>query len=257
MDIDVKDPKVVRWVLAVLVILVILPVYFFTSVLPVTYPARRAEIGQLEARHQALSRDLEKARLLVRNLARVEKEYETLHEQWSVAQMLLPQKNEMPSLLRKVTAAGSQSGVEFQLFKPQAPVAREFYAENPIQVKVHGGYHQTGVFLSRLANLNRIVNVSGLALKGLDKQEKQPFTVEAAMTLTAYTLESGGPSTAEPSAENDRLARAPERSNDPSAADEASGQAASTAGRTTLSKIKSVAGKAAQSSAGGASAGVR
>ena len=189
MDIDVKDPKVVRWLLAVLVILVLVPVYFFTTVLPVTYKARGAEIAKLEARHQELGRDLEKARLLVRNLARVEKEYQILHEQWAVAQLLLPQKNEMPALLRKVTAAGSQSGVEFQLFKPGPPVAREFYAENPVEVKVQGGYHQFGIFLSRLANLNRIVNVGNLKLKGLDKQTEQPYVVEASMTISAYTLE--------------------------------------------------------------------
>jgi len=193
MDIDIKDPKIVRWLLAVLVILVLLPVYFFTTALPVTYKARRTEIAKLQARDQELSRDLEKARLLVRNLSRVEKEYQALHEQWSVAQMLLPLKNEIPALLRKVTAAGSQSGVEFQLFKPGSPVPREFYAENPVEVKVQGDYHQTGMFLSRLANLNRIVNVGNLKLKGLDnKQEDHPGTVEASMTLTAYTLEGAG-----------------------------------------------------------------
>lgn len=207
MDIDVKDPKVIRWVVATLVILVLVPVYFFTAVLPVTYPARSAEIAKLEARHQELSRDLEKARLLVKNLDRVEKEYEILHEQWEVAQMLLPQTNEMPSLLRKITAAGQQSGVDFQLFKPKPVVAREFYSENPIEVKVHGGFHQTGVFLSRLANLNRIVNVSELKLKGLDKQDEQPYVVEAAMTITAYTQKAGSaPTTAEPT--QDKLAAA-------------------------------------------------
>ncbi len=193
MDIDVRDPKVIRWLLAVLVILILVPAYFFTSVVPFTWQARHAEIAKLDARHQELSRDLEKARLLVRNLARVEKEYQILHEQWSVAQMLLPQKNEIPVLLRKVTAAGSQSGVDFQLFRPQPPVPREFYAENPVEVKIQAGYHQTGVFLSRLANLNRIVNVSNLKLKGLDKQEDQPFTVETSMILTAYTLEGAAP----------------------------------------------------------------
>jgi type IV pilus assembly protein PilO len=193
MDIDIKDPKIVRWLLAVLVILVLVPVYFFTTALPVTYKSRRTEIAKLQARDQELSRDLEKARLLVRNLSRVEKEYQALHEQWSVAQMLLPLKNEIPALLRKVTAAGSQSGVEFQLFKPGSPVPREFYAENPVEVKVQGDYHQTGMFLSRLANLNRIVNVGNLKLKGIDsKQEDHPGTVEASMTLTAYTLEGAG-----------------------------------------------------------------
>jgi len=205
MDIDVKDPKVVRWLVAALVILVVVPIYFMTTLVPFTYVARKDEIAQLEERHQKLSRDLEKARLLVRNLERVEREYEILNQQWQVAQTLLPEINEMPNLLRKVTAAGQQSGIEFELFKPQAIVPQGFYNDNPVSVKIQGGYHQTGVFLSRLANLNRIVNVSNLRLKELPDQDEQPFTVETEMTLTAYTL---GPAEAiaEPPGDNKQLA---------------------------------------------------
>jgi Tfp pilus assembly protein PilO len=93
----------------------------------------------------------------------------------------------MPDLLRKVTAAGQQSGVEFQLFKPQAPVNQGFYSDNPIEVRIKGGFHQTGVFLSRLANLNRIVNVSDMNMDGVGNQDETPFTVETEMILTAYT----------------------------------------------------------------------
>ncbi len=205
MDIDVKDPKVVRWLIAALVILVVVPIYFMTTLVSFTYVARKGEIAQLEERHQKLSRDLEKARLLVRNLERVEREYEILNQQWQVAQTLLPEVNEMPNLLRKVTAAGQQSGIEFELFKPQATVPQGFYNDNPVSVKIEGGYHQTGVFLSRLANLNRIVNVSNLRLKELPDQTEQPFTVETEMTLTAYTLGPAG-AAAEPTGDNKQLA---------------------------------------------------
>jgi type IV pilus assembly protein PilO len=191
MDIDVKDPKLLRWAAAIVVVVVVLPLYFMSASYPVTWAARKAQITQLEARHQKLSQDLEKARLLVRNLERVEQEYAILHEQWKVAQTLLPEENEMPNLLRKVTAAGQQSGVDFELFRPQNPVDQGFYNDNPIEVKVTGGYHQTAVFLSRLANLNRIVNVSELRLEGIDDQADTPYTVETEMILTAYTLGSG------------------------------------------------------------------
>jgi len=144
-------------------------------------------IAELDAHHQKLAQDLERAHLLVRNLERVEQEYAILHDQWKVAQTLLPEANEMPDLLRKVTAAGQQSGIEFQLFKPEAPVNQGFYSDNPVEVVIEGGYHQTGVFLSRLANLNRIINVSQLKMEGIESQEDTPFTVETSMVLTAYT----------------------------------------------------------------------
>ena len=187
MDFDVKDPKFLRWAGAILVVLVVVPMYFLTDSYPFTYQAREEQISELDARHQKLARDLERARLLVRNLEKVEQEYAILHDQWLVAQTLLPEQNQMPDLLRKVTAAGQQSGIEFQLFKPETPINQGFYSDNPIEVVIQGGYHQTGVFLSRLANLNRIVNVSDLAMEGLDKQDETPFTVETGMTLTAYT----------------------------------------------------------------------
>jgi type IV pilus assembly protein PilO len=195
-NIDFKDPKFLRWAGAIVVVVVITPLWFTQTMYPITYAARQQTVQQLETKHHELSRDLEKARLLVRNLARVEREYETLHEQWSVASTLLPEQNEMPALLRKVTAAGKQSGVDFKLFRPDPALAREFYTDNPVSVRIQGGYHQTGVFLSRLANLNRIVNVENVRMEGVKQTEDSPYTVETELTLTAYTLVGGGPSDA-------------------------------------------------------------
>ncbi len=193
MDIDFKDPKLLRWAMAVIVVLVAVPMYFVSTMYPFTYASGKEKVMGLEIRHMELSRDLEKARLLVRNLERVEQEYAILHDQWDVAQTLLPEKNQMPDLLRKVTAAGQQSGVEFQIFRPQNTVGHGFYADNPIEVSIEGGYHQTGVFLSRLANLNRIVNVSDLRMQGLDNQEEQPYSMKTDLILTAYTLDANQP----------------------------------------------------------------
>ncbi len=192
MDIDIKDPKLLRWAGAVLVVLVVVPLFFMSSAYPITYAARQTKVHELEARHEALGRDLEKAHLLVRNLARVEHEYEILHDQWDVASTLLPEQNEMPNLLRKVTAAGKQSGIDFKLFRPEPLVPHQFYTDNPVAIKVVGGYHQTGVFLSRLANLNRIVNVENLKMVGATGDKVGANTVETELTLTAYTLGGTG-----------------------------------------------------------------
>jgi type IV pilus assembly protein PilO len=191
MKIDVKNPNLIRWALTVLVVATVVPMYFLSSSYPFTYASRSLTISQLDERHQKLSQELERARLLVRNLERVEQEYAILHDQWKVAATLLPDQNEMPDLLRKVTAAGQQSGVEFEIFKPQTVVNQGFYSDNPVEVRINGGYHQTGVFLSRLANLNRIVNVSKLKMQGIDKQKDVASTVRTDLMLTAYTQGPG------------------------------------------------------------------
>lgn len=209
---NLKDPKTQKIALGCVALAVGGYIYFGTSFLPFNYPVRKAKIETLAAEHEKLAAEVEKARKVVGDLARLEAEYERLHDQWLSAQKLLPEEKEMPDLLRQVTTAGSRSGVEFALFQPEAPVAHEFYTDHPINVTVRGNYHQVGSFVGRLSNLERIVNVNELSMtqpaekKGSKKKtstskkknrgEPDPKdvvarsnnTVEARFTLTAYTL---------------------------------------------------------------------
>ena len=188
--------------LGIMAVVILSYVYFGTSFLPVNYPVRKAKIEALEKEHAKLSAELEKARKMVGNLARLEAEYERLHDQWLSAQDLLPEAKEMPELLRQVTTAGNKSGIRFALFEPQPPQPKEFFSEHPVKIKVRGSYHQVGIFLSRLANMARIVNVSKLEMKttegsagankkGKTQAAKNMNTVEANFTMSAYTLLGG------------------------------------------------------------------
>ncbi|HXV15070.1 MAG TPA: type 4a pilus biogenesis protein PilO [Candidatus Krumholzibacteria bacterium] len=209
---NLKEPKTQRIVFGVIGLAAAGYVYFGTTFLPFNYPVRKAKIEALEKEHEKLAAEVEKARRVVGDLARLEAEYERLHDQWLSAQELLPEEKEMPELLRQVTMAGSRAGIEFALFQPGAQVGKEFHTEHPITVTVRGNYHQVGSFLGRLSNMERIVNVSTLALgqpkeaKGKKKtstkrkkaDEAAPATalrsnntVEAKFTLTAYTLMGG------------------------------------------------------------------
>jgi type IV pilus assembly protein PilO len=209
---NLKDPKTQKIVFGAIILAAAGWVYFGTTLMPFNYPVRKAKIAALEAEHERLAAEVEKARKVVGDLARLEAEYERLHDQWLAAQELLPEEKEMPELLRTVTTAGSRAGVEFSLFQPKPPVAAEFHTAHPIQVTVRGTYHQVGSFLGRLANMERIVNVADLKLsqpneKGPKKKKastskrkddqnggamtRSNNTVEAKFTLTAYTLTGG------------------------------------------------------------------
>jgi len=190
---NLRDPKLQKILIGAVALIGISYVYFGTSMLPFCYQVRKAQIIQLEDEYTKLSAELEKARQMVGNLAKLEAEYERLHRQWLSAQQLLPEEQEMPELLRKVTTAGNRAGVEFVLFQPMAPVAKELFKEHPVKVRIRGGYHHIGIFLSRLANMERIVNVSELKLEELkqDKDKRSRGTVMADFMLTAYTLLEG------------------------------------------------------------------
>lgn len=197
---DFKDPMVQKTIVLVIFLAIVAYVYFFTQFMPFFFQPRKSRIEALTLDYEKISADLEKARKTVGNLEKLEKEYERLHEKWVAAQSLLPQEKEVAELLRKVTRAGNQAGIDFQLFQPQPPINKEFIAENPVKVRVKGQYHQLGIFLSKVANLDRIINVSEIHITPAEKVQgkkgenkiRRNYTIEAEMTMTAYTLLEGG-----------------------------------------------------------------
>jgi len=80
----------------------------------------------------------------------------------------LPSKAEMDALLNDINHAGTGRGLQFDLFKPQQAVVKDYYAEQPIDIKVTGSYHDIGTFSSDIANLPRIVTLNNLALNFKD-----------------------------------------------------------------------------------------
>ena len=79
----------------------------------------------------------------------------------------LPSKAEMAALLSDINQAGVGRGLQFELFRPNQTVVRDYYAELPIDIKVSGRYHDMGAFAADMANLPRIVTLNNLAI--LDK----------------------------------------------------------------------------------------
>jgi type IV pilus assembly protein PilO len=165
----------------------IIYLYFFSNFIPFGHRALSEEKAQLEQEYRQLSSDLSNARQSLNDLEEIERQYELITRRWEVASELLPEQKEVASLLRKVTLVGQQSGVEFELFRPLDPVPGEIYNENPVLVQVVGGYHQVGSFLAEIANLDRIINVSGMTLSQ-PSDEAVDRTVQAKFTATAYSL---------------------------------------------------------------------
>ena len=76
----------------------------------------------------------------------------------------LPNRQEMDALITDVNQAGLGRGLQFELFKPEAEVKSEFYAQTPIKIKVTGGYHDMAAFTSDVAKLSRIVTLHDIAI---------------------------------------------------------------------------------------------
>ncbi len=79
-------------------------------------------------------------------------------------QKQLPSKAEMAALLTDINQAGLGRGLQFELFRPGNVVVRDYYAEQAIDLKVSGNYHDIGAFAADMANLQRIVTLNNMSL---------------------------------------------------------------------------------------------
>ena len=80
----------------------------------------------------------------------------------------LPNKSEMADLLSDINQAGVGRGLQFELFKPGQEVVRDYYAEQPINIKVSGKYNDVGAFAADMANLPRIVTLNNMSMTSKD-----------------------------------------------------------------------------------------
>ena len=98
------------------------------------------------------------------NLEGLRKQKAQVGEYVATLEKQLPSKAEMDALLSDINQAGLGRGLQFELFKPGQVIAKDYYAELPIDIKVTGNYHDVGAFSSDIANLPRIVTLNNMNL---------------------------------------------------------------------------------------------
>jgi len=147
----------------------------FVSVLGAGYwldiKDQRAQLEKSERKEVELRTTFENRAQKAANLEAYEQQLAEMRESFGAMLRQLPDRTEVAELLVDISQTGLAAGLEFELFKPQSEVPKEFYAELPISIRVKGNYHEFGEFVSGVAALPRIVTVHDVNIK--DNQEGQ------------------------------------------------------------------------------------
>jgi type IV pilus assembly protein PilO len=122
------------------------------------------EHEQLAAKELALKQEYRTKMAQAINLEALKMQKVQVDQYVERLQKQLPSKAEMAALLSDINQAGVGRGLAFDLFKPGQVLVRDYYAEQPIDIKVTGSYHDVGAFASDMANLPRIVTLNNMAL---------------------------------------------------------------------------------------------
>ena len=125
----------------------------------------RAQLDELDGKEQEeakLRADwLDKKRQAI-NLDEYRRQLAEIDRSFGVLIRQLPNKAEMEALLIDINQAGLGRGLQFELFRPGAEVAKDFYAELPITIKLTGTYHDLGAFAGDVAKMPRIVTLNDI-----------------------------------------------------------------------------------------------
>ncbi len=144
------------------------------------------QYATLQATETTLKSEFESKQHQASNLQAYRNQLQLMDERFGAMLRQLPAKNEMPGLLEEISKTGVASGLKFELFAPQPEVKHDFYIELPIKVIVEGSYMQLAVFMSRVAEMNRIVTLHEFSIEGVSsKDHKVVSEDELLMSLTA------------------------------------------------------------------------
>jgi type IV pilus assembly protein PilO len=183
---ELTRPQRIGLYAGVLVVLIGLSVYFLL------WP-KHVEIDTLGKQLTAVQKELQKAKKNAAELNDWRAKMQKKEAEYRTVMRALPEKEEIPSLLAGISQAGKDAGLEFLLFQPKPEVAKDFYAEIPVNISVGGSYHQVAVFFDKVANLPRIVNVRDMKMTPQSQQSGAQDTLTTVCQAVTYKFIESAP----------------------------------------------------------------
>lgn len=164
-------------IVIVFVLVVALGIYFFI----VKDKAPLLERAQNE--EQELRLTFENKQRKAANYDAYKAQLEQIEQSFGTMLRQLPGETEIPSLIVDISQTGLAAGLQEKLFVPQAEIPKDFYAEKPIKIRLTGGYHEIGNFVSGIAALPRIVTLHNI---NITRESNEDFN-NLSMEVTAQT----------------------------------------------------------------------
>ena len=118
---------------------------------------QQEELTELAGKEEQLKQEFAQKQAKAVNLEALQQQLDEMQDMLRQLLRQLPGKTEMPELLVDISQTALSAGLEVDLFQPGAETPKDFYAEEPISLRMTGTYHQFGTFISGVASLPRVV----------------------------------------------------------------------------------------------------
>jgi type IV pilus assembly protein PilO len=156
--------------------------FYFYYEMPV-----REDMNSRDVQLRALKTDIGRGLATAKQLDEFKVQVSDLEGRLANLKAVLPEEKDAADLLRRMEVVAAQSNLEIKSFKPSPTVTKQLHAEWPITLELAGTYHNLAIFFDRVGKFTRIVNITGLDVKGRDKPEGN-VTITATCVATTFVL---------------------------------------------------------------------
>ncbi len=147
----------------------------------------RADFASREGQLEGLHKDISMGVSTARKLPEFRRQVSDLEARLANLKAVLPEEKDAADLLRRMQTVATQSNLTIKSFKPAPTVTKQLHAEWPINLELEGNYHNLALFFDRVSKFTRIVNISGLDVKGKDRPDSR-VTISASCVATTFVL---------------------------------------------------------------------
>jgi type IV pilus assembly protein PilO len=154
--------------------------YYYEMPVQTELLSRRNQLAGLRA-------DITKGQTTARKLPEFKSQVAELEGRLDSLKAVLPDEKDAADLLRRMQSVATQSNLVIKSFKPAPIITKQLHAEWPIGLELEGTYHNLAMFFDRVGKFTRIVNITGVDIKGKERPDPN-VTISATCVATTFVL---------------------------------------------------------------------
>lgn len=150
---------------------------------------QKEEIARKNDELDQLQVEINKANSLKKQLQEFEVELESLQLKLNTLVKILPSEKDVEVLIQRIEHQARASDLDLKQFDPRDTINHDFYAEWPIYMSFHGGYHELAKFFDKTSKFDRIININDLSMQALrGRNASARHSISATCTATTFVF---------------------------------------------------------------------
>ncbi|MBT8098929.1 MAG: type 4a pilus biogenesis protein PilO [Gammaproteobacteria bacterium] len=151
---------------------------------------KKPELERAQEEETALKLTFENKQKKAANYDAYRAQLDQIEQSFGTMLRQLPGETEIPSLIVDISQTGLAAGLQEKLFRPEAEIPKDFYAEKPIRIQLNGSYHEIANFVSGIAALPRIVTLHNINITREDQSSYDRLSLEVVAQTYRYIEEA-------------------------------------------------------------------